>query len=420
MVFRRVTLSALTLAVGLGAAACDDFFTVRNPTTIEASTIDPVADGPVFSRSALQNLATAYGPLIVYSGWFTTEAWVGDSFPTRSQFGQRRVDDRNTTYRDELWVPLGRALASSEDVLDLLGTAEGAATNVNVARAALSAGYSYVLMGEMFCQGVERNGPALSTQEMLDRAIERFTRAIEVGTAAKSTEGTKIANAAKVGRARAYLQAGNNAAAAADAASVPADFVFELAYVDDSARRVRLGNGIFYWTLNGSRESLVVPPVYRAMADAGDTRIKYADAGKDAQDGGLRYFYQAKYESWAAPVRLASGLEAGYIQAEAELKQGNPATALALINARRAAGKQGAFAGVGTEAILAELMDQKSRDFWLEGKRMGDWRRNPDAVPNVLPSGENNYYQPTVADKTVGTQVCWPMPFAEKNANPNL
>jgi hypothetical protein len=68
-------------------------------------------------------------------------------------------------------------------------------------------------------------------------------------------------------------------------------------------------------------------------------------------------------------------------------------------------------------ALMAELMAQRSRDFWLEGHRMGDWRRNPNSVPNILQPGDN-YYKPEVG--TVSNQTCMPLPFAERNANPNI
>lgn len=422
MNLRKHVAGLLIAATGLTATGCsDDFFRVRNPNEIEAETVDPVEDGRVFSRSAFQNFAVAYGNLIVYSAWFTAEAWVGDTFPTRNEFGRRNVDDRNGTFNSEVWWPLGRALSTSDEAVEMLAGTENAARDVNLARAALSAGYSYQLMAEMFCSGVARGGPELSTAQLLEQAVERFTRAREVGlavtTVADTAEARRIARAALVGRARAHLQAGRNADAAADAAQVPENFTFNMVYVDDPSFRGRLGNGVYFYSAGGSRESLVVPPVYRAMADAGDTRIRYADAGRFAQDGELRLFTQRKFETWAAPIRLASTLEARYIQAEAELKQGNPARALALITERRTAGNQGAFVGTTNEAILAELMAQRSRDFWLEAKRFGDWRRNGAAVPNIIPPG-NTYYKPQVG--TVSDQTCWPIPHAERNANPNL
>lgn len=62
-------------------------------------------------------------------------------------------------------------------------------------------------------------------------------------------------------------------------------------------------------------------------------------------------------------------------------------------------------------------MTQRSRDFWLEGKRMGDYRRHPGSVIGVLESG-SAYYKPGVGD--VGDQTCWPVPDDEFLNNPNF
>ena len=62
-------------------------------------------------------------------------------------------------------------------------------------------------------------------------------------------------------------------------------------------------------------------------------------------------------------------------------------------------------------------MFSQSRDFWLEGHRMGDWRRHPTLVPNILQPGDN-YYKPEVGQGS--NQTCMPLPFAERNANPNM
>jgi hypothetical protein len=80
-------------------------------------------------------------------------------------------------------------------------------------------------------------------------------------------------------------------------------------------------------------------------------------------------------------------------------------------------GEQPAFVGVGTNAILAELMDQRSRDFWLEGKRTGDFRRNPGAVPYVPATGQP-YYKPEQG--AVRDNTCFPVPRVEIDNNPNF
>jgi starch-binding outer membrane protein, SusD/RagB family len=416
---------ALAAAVVSTTPACGDLLDVRNPGIVDAATVDPVENAETFSRSALQSFARAYGEHIIYSAWFTNEMWVGDTFPTRNEFGMRSVDDRNGTYNNDVYQPLAQGLAQSETAADV---AQDANSPIDLARSRLSAGFSLVLMGEMYCQGVITGGPALSTGETLTQAVGRFDEAIGAAQGLTGAEATNYNFAAHVGAARAHLQMGNYEQAISYATPVPAEFEYALPYVDQADSRTRLGNNVFFYSRGGAREAFVVPPHYREMGtefsgiggelvEAGDPRIPFWDTGAFPQDGTLPFFSQLKYPSWASAIRLASGLEARYIIAEAELHQGNPASALLLINERREAGGQGAFVGTG-DAVLAELMDQRSRDFWIEGKRMGDWRRNMGAVPNILQEGDS-YYK-AVQDGIVRGQTCWPMPFQEYNANENI
>ena len=78
----RVGRLVTALVVIPTMTACDSLFEVENPDIIDASTVDPVADGTIFSRSAFQTFASALGAYIVYTGWFSNESWVGDTFPT--------------------------------------------------------------------------------------------------------------------------------------------------------------------------------------------------------------------------------------------------------------------------------------------------------------------------------------------------
>jgi hypothetical protein len=394
-------------------AGCDSFFEVRTPNIIDAATVDPVEDGTIFSRSAFQTFASAYGNLIVYSAWFTNEAWVGDTFPTRNEYGRRAVDDRNGTHSGEVWFPLVRGIAQAEQVIESLGTEPG--TDLNVARAALTSGFGLVLQAETFCEGTMRGpgntpGSLMTPAQLLSTAVERFDTAIQRGAAAAGAEAAGIVNAARVGKGRALLQAGQGSAAASAVANVPDAFVFNVAYVDDAGNRGRLGNGVYFYGAGGSRESLVVPPHYRAMDDP---RITFFDSGRNAQDSTLRLWSQSKFGSWAAPIRLASGLEARYIAVEAGQ---SPTAMLAFINERRAVGGQEPLTTSNLTELNEALMDQRSRDFWLEAKRMGDTRRQPGRVPNVLQPGA--YYKPNIGD--VENQTCWPIPFSERNANPNI
>lgn len=420
---RPAVRSVLLGAVALAVAACDSFFEVRNPNVIDASTVDPVQDGTVFSRSALQTFASALGNMIVYTAWFTDEARVGDTFPTRNEYGRRAVVADNGTHNGEVWFPLTRSIAQGEQVMEILGSEPG--QELNVARAAMTSAFALTLMGETFCEGTMRGpggvpGNLMTVVQILETAINRFDQAIAAAGATTGAEATNILNASRVGKGRALLQLGRGAEAVQAVAQVPTDFSYSLPYVDDAGNRGRLGNGVFAFSAGGTRESLVVPPHYRAIGQnltgnpanpTGDSRIPYIDSGRLAQDNTLRLWSQRKYPSWASGIRLASGLEARYITAEGS---GNTAQILALVNERRAVGGEGPYTG---NDPLAELMRQRSLDFWLEAKRMGDFRRHPTRVPWILQPGPN-YYKDNIGD--VFDQTCWPIPRAERDANPNI
>ena len=404
----RRTLGAAVLLAG--ATACTDFLAVENPNVIDVGAVDPVQDAASLANSAQQNFAAAYGWLIMYSSWFTGETLVSETFPTRNEFGRRDVDESNGSLNGDVWAPLSLAAASTKLVLDLeLPTPD---TNLNYARAALWRGYSFLLMAENFCSGTVDAGPELNTAAMLDSAVASFTRAITIGTATNVADGTLLANIARVGRARAHLQAGRKPQALTDATAVPAGFVFTMPYVDDLANRTRLSNRLWQFTLD--RGSMSVAEPWRN----GDPRVQFRAPGDHnlaPQDPSSGPFYiQAKYPGYATGIRMASKLEADYIAAEA----GTTADQLALIAARRAANGLPPYSGSTSPAdVLTELVTQRGFDFWLEGKRIGDFRRNPQNVLFVPVPG-SPYFKPGFPP--VGNDTCYPIPIQEKDNNPNF
>jgi hypothetical protein len=164
---------------------------------------------------------------------------------------------------------------------------------------------------------------------------------------------------------------------------------------------------------------LVVPERYRVH----DTRIGVDSAQLGSIQNGLPYVIQKKFTSYSDPIRLASGLEAQYIAAEATLRgSGNTGPALALIATRRAAGGQTTYSGgVDTQSVLEELLNQRARDFWMEGKKLGDLRRNPSvSLANVLTDPVGAPFYTSTGGPTFGDTFCAPIPPQETNANPNF
>lgn len=411
--------------LALGAVGCgDDFLTVDNPTVIDASTVDPVQDAATFSQSALNNMYTAADNVAVYQAWFTGEAWVGDTFPTRNDVAKRNIDFTNGTVSGEVFNPLAQAIASGERTQELLAELPDAATNINIARATFASAYAIQLMAETFCEVVissglgERLGAPMSQQEGAAQAAARFQKVIAVAGTGTSAEAKLLVNASRVGLARALLFRGDYAGAIAAARDVPTTFVFMVPRVDDPANRGPLGNTIYSLTL--ARPSLVVAPYFRAL---NDPRVTSALGGGGfplkTQGNDLDFYRQTKYTNYGDDFRLASGLEAQYIIAEAELKRNNPAPALALIAQRQAAGSSvdGDNFAADPNSVLTELLDQRARDFYLEAQHMGTWRRNPTATPYVLPAGMEYYAE---AGSKIGTQTCFPVPDTEVQNNPNF
>jgi len=417
--------AAMAIVAGaLVLGGCKNWLTVDNPGVIDQGALDPVADIEVLSRSAIQNLASAYGHVIVYSSWFTGETDVSETFPTRNEFGRRDISIQNGSLDVDVWFLISQTVKSSYIVL---GTAlPDTAGNIHYARANFVLGYAYLFMAEQFCQGTVLSGPPLTTQNMLDSAVAHFATAMSQGRLKGNAEGTSIRNASWVGTARAYLQAGNLALAAAAADSVPAAFNYNLSYTDDLSQRFRVANRMWFYVRD--RGSIAVAPTWRIGAQLPPNTVQNADprvpwvvttvyAPQDAQystDRGVAYAIQQKYPDYATPVRLASKIEADYINAEAL----GTATQLAQVAARRTANGQPPYAGAtDSSSVLTEFFTQRGLDFFLEGKRLGDSRRHPANIIG-MPVPGSTYWKAGFAP--VGSNTCYPLPITETDNNPNF
>lgn len=416
MTIRTFCSRALAPAALVAAlAGCSDYLTVKYPTVIETSTLDPVNDAPILANSAIQNFAAAYGWLIMYGSWSSGEADVAETFPTRNEYGRRAVDPTNGSHSTDVWAPLSVAAASTYLVLEQ--DLPNPTTNTSYEKANFGLAWSFLMMAEHFCQGAVRSGAPLTTADMLDSAIVHFSEAITIGTAANTTDSKNMANAALVGRARAKLQKGDKAGAIADANLVPAAFNYNVVYFDDLSNRTRLGNRM--WQFTADRGSIAIAPFWRVT----DPRIpqRVAPSNLLPQDSnypvyrGLAYVIQNKYPAFNSPIRLASKVEADYIVAEAT----GTAAMLAHIQARRAANSQPAYAGpTDAASVLLEFETQRGAEFFLEGKRMGDLARNGAASIAGLPVANSTYFKPGFSP--VQSQTCWPLPITETDNNTNF
>ena len=417
----RPALSTVVIAAALCVPqGCRDFLTVSNPNVIAAGALDPLHDATTLSLSARENYAFAHGYLATLSSFLVWETWPASPTAEVNQFGLRSVVNSNQLLLPWLWSPLSVSVVSNEKVIALLKGTANENANLDLARSLLFSGYSMLLMGEDFCQAVIMGGPPLTSQQVLDSAVIRLTRAASVaraaggGSPARGTEAFDILNAALVGKARAELQRGDRTAAAGDAAAVAPTWSYNLLYADNPGARNRLSNRQYQFTHDAAL--IVVPPDWRTD----DPRVPFVTPGavqglpQVGEDGIMPFYAQTKYTSYSAPLRLASRLEADYIVAEAT----GSSAMLTLIQARRAANNQQAYSGTTDDAsVLTEFEEQRGREFYLEGKRLGDLRRNSAAVLHVAQAGQA-YFKSGFGP--VGNQTCFPLPLAETSTNPNF
>jgi hypothetical protein len=424
----RWLVLAPLLAIIIFPTACD---TLDNPLEVEpasripAGALETSQNALLLSDGAIADFECAFGAYAVESGV------VGEEFIYAQQTASRTPYDRRNTTKDDsdyavnactnnlgVYTPLQTARQSNENLLALLNSwsdaevaaGAGAPNRTNlIAIASAYAGYSYVLLGEGFCtMAISRvnldksltYGGEIQRDSVFRLAVTRFSEAITAATAAGNTS---IRDMAFLGSARAKLNLGDYAGARADALQVPSGYLKVVSASDANARRQ---NRVVAENSAANRSQSVGAP-YRTM---GDTRVPVT-ATTTVSATGVTHFYQTKYATTATPLPLATYEEAQLIIAEADIRSGSLATALPIINASRARGGQGIFLGTTQAEYLTELIDQRRRELFLESHHLGDVIRYSIAVQ---PAAGSPYH----FGGTYGTQICLPLPAAERLNNP--
>ncbi len=262
------------------------------------------------------------------------------------------------------------------------------------------AGFSYVLLGEGFCEMAIDQGPLMTRDQVLQEAEARFDQAISL---AESAGDTGLRDLALAGRARTRLNLGNMDGAAADAERIPEGFVWHSEYSTVDGRRE---NRIY--NLNRRNHNLGVD--WRRYADlevegVPDHRVPVEDSGELGSDNQSPHCYQLKFPTPETPIPLASWEEAQLILAEAR-----PSEAVAAINRIRASEGLPAFDPEPGEDLLEAVLEERRRQLFSEGQRYNDMLRHGIEFPQ----GTNHKGQ------SYGPITCMPLPDQERNNNPNL
>jgi hypothetical protein len=420
-------------ALVLGACTVDKVLQVPDPDVSRPTDLTGVQALPTLLASAVGDFQVAFSGtgggtglegLTNISGLFTDEFFFSETFPTRVQIDRRAIDRINSNM-SAIFFTVERARASALRAETTY--AKLAATDTGYSEALSLGGYSFLFLAEAYCSGVPVSGfdasgkvvdgVPLTTQQLLDSAINRFTLAENVAATAGND---LLANLARVGHARALIFKDNAqlAAAAALVANVPDDFEYR---VFSSSNTDRQNNGVWEfnwnearWTQADSEAKIGLP-----FRSAKDPRTPFLAAGTGF-DRQTPLFVTLKYPDRDASVVLASGVEARLIEAENALSQNDVPTYLGILNTLRATVNLGPLADPGTQtARVMQLFHERGFWLYLTNHRLGDLRRLSRSYgfdPNtVFPSGKYTGRGGGV----YGTDVNFPIPIEEDN-NPNF
>jgi hypothetical protein len=420
----RLASGACLTLVMMAALACRDITTLKqeNPGSLSASTLYAPTNAQLLVNGAISDFECAYARYVVGSATFIDE--LANAISNSNNFDyDRRTLQTNQTYgtgvcaanqQPPIYTTLSTARGSADTVLaklegwkdsDLPTTANRTKL---IGQSAAYAGYTLVLMGEGMCTAAINLGPELTSAQVFAEAKARFDKAI---TAATSANDATTLNLATLGRARAQLDAGNAAAAAIDAAKIPAGFVVS---TSPDAINVRRQNYAFlaitqsFWA--------TVDPTFRGLTVNGvaDPRVAVTNSGKNGTAAAAPIWTPDKYPALTTAMPIARYAEAQLIIAEAKAANSDLPGAVAAINAARAThAGLAAYDGTGQTAgqVQQQIVEERRRELFLEGHRLGDIRRYNLAL---VPATGATY----PAGGVYGNQSCFPLPDVERINNP--
>lgn len=450
-----IPLAAITIA---GGCDVNRLLEVDNPERILERQLDNKELIPILVNSAIGQFQGAYDDPFVWTGSLLTDEQVtGINWEDYARVNQRIIQyDEGPT--DFMFSALSEARVMADTVTSRLRTMLDAPdSDARLATTLAYAGYSYILLGDAMCEAtINVSDQTYSPEQLYGMAVDRLQEALSIAQAAGDED---LANLARVGLSRAYLDLGDYEATMQYAEAVPADFVWWVEYSDADPATYN----VLYGRTRGGNHALGVHPNFAVYApfrtqdvvDQTDPRIQYtpqwtrghnaltplykpfqpllfseytgetiADlcagvAPADCDEAYILSTGRLELPNQGTDIAMAAGIEAlhNYYEAAGPSGTGPAGSTLDFVNARRAFGNQEPVSLSGEE-LMAELREQRARDLYLSGRRLGDLRRwLRQGVGDFFPSG------PTVNEgrwDDYGDATCFPLPLEEYEGNPGL
>ena len=439
---RRSRIALLALSLFSLVAACSEITSLEqsNPGSILARDVYAPANARLLVNGAIGDFECAFHRYVVAQGVLGDE--LVNAFGSVNNFDYERrtmtpghvygtTSCRSTSAQiPGVYTSLSVARGTTDTIFARLSewTDAEMPTGVNRAvlmgRSAAYAGYSILILGEAMCSAAINLGPELSKTQLWDEAKLRFDAAIAAVGAATDTASLNVLNMARVGRARTLLNLGQVAAAGADAALVTAGFVQNA--IANTSGTIPQQNQVFLHTRLNNYSS--VDPSFVGLTFGGvpDPRVVVNVTTTKGSDGQTFIRQVMKYANQGAPIPIARYNEARLILAEAHVAAGNLQGAIDIINALHTAAGLPAYNGAGQTAaqVKAQVIEERRRELFMEGQRLGDMNRyvlpRLPADGSPFPNGGTYASQACIGANAAGYPFGFPLPDVERNNNPNI
>jgi len=435
----RVAAWLATVAgLSLMALACstDDILHVEDPDIINPSNIHSAAGANAVRLGALSRfvgLTTGDESLFFLGGLFTDEWINGDSYIYKQEVDQRITPKENSGIESAMRT-IHRVRLSAQQAVELIDEWNPSAPGWHTGEMFMLQAYALNIMAEHYCDGMiisnvvegrEEYGEQLTAVQVYEIALARANDGLARVTGS-TADDVRVRSALALTKGRILVNLNRHAEAATAVAGIATGFEY---YVYHS--QTTWTNQFWSLNLNSGRYSVSDSEGTNGLdfASAKDPRVPVCETtepecraigaprnNRDDLNTPLLIFMR-----WAGreqEVPIMQGVDARMIEAEAKLKAGDAAGALAVLNAARATAGLDPLSDPGTDAARVTQLFRE-RAFWQYGRgyRMGDMRRLVRQYgrdqSQVFPIGEwhkgGNY----------GSDVDFPLPHDEEN-NPNL
>ncbi len=416
----RLSAVGITLLLAAANTACEDLLQVELPTKVAAENLDNPSVAEVLVNSAIGEFECAFSQFVAASGQLTDELRHSSGWLVMTEWDHRKIGkDRdvalcNGNFGYGVFTPVQKARVSAESARSRLegwDDADVPGRTDKIATVAAYGAFSRAILGEAFCEMTIDVGPIISKTEMLQNAEAALGESMSLSQAAGRSD---LAEAARIRRAAIRLALGDKSGAMSDAAAVPKGFRFDANY---SAADLYRYNRIFHHNhvdgfispeFNDENGQPTVDGDNPTVGGVVDPRVESTPSGIGQDGSPLRHIH--KYSSWTSPIAIANAAEARLIVAEAELGQ----AAVDIMNEFHAAAGLPPYEPADVaddEEIMKHVLQERSRELFLEGRRLYDFLRHD--LP--FAAGTHPY-----DGNTYGTTSCIEIPRRELDSNPNI